>query len=1330
MLRTFPDRKYYFLLPIFIALVFYSFGSAHSQPENHTAFTTDAAVTRPMSSPLEPWDDRDGGLGLPGFGPHQLAATVGNKTAPDTPSFDKGKVTGKNSISLTVSLNPSDVIGGSVTHVTVSLSSTQSTSVVVDLSSSSPSVVPVPKTVTVIPPASSVTFKATTSRVSANTPVTITATHKLAAQSALLTVQPPAVQVSLSSIVLNPGSVLGGTVSQGTITLTAAAPTGGAVVSLSSNNTSEATVPSSVTVLAGSSSATFTAATRPVASNSSPTITASYNSTSKAATLSVTPPDVFSVLLNPSSISGGTSSQATVALSGAAPTGGAMVTLLSSNTAAATVPSSVTVLAGSSSATFTISTQPVAINSSSSISASLNSSSQVATLAVLAAPVTVSSISLNPISVVGGASSQVTVTMSAAAPTGGAMISLLSNNTSAATVPSSVTVLAGSSSATFTVATSPVTGSSSPSISASYNSSSQGAILTVMPPALSAVSLNPSSVTGGTSSQATVTLNGAAPTGGAVVALSSSNTAAATVPSTVTVLAGTSSATFSVSTNRVAVNSSSGISASFNSSSQSATLSVLDAPVTVSSISLNPISVVGGSPSQATVTLSATAPAGGAVVALLSSDASAATVPSSVTVPAGSSSATFAIATTTVESSTSSSITATYNSSSSAATLSVMLSAVVKNIVTDFGCTCNGVADDNAAFVAFNTWALNWQQTNSGMIELYIPPGSTAVVRAGAGRAFAVGIKQLLVVGDGATITDGGTGEGFFLGSNAVIQDNAHSARTATVAAGASAVTLLTPGETSLFTVGNWALMAGLDMQGNGYPPNPAFFDYVQVAGVNSGTGVVTFTAPLQNNYESTWPVYQPGSSESTDLGGPATLYALDPTWNCSIEYQGLTLNSSAESITDGRTVTFENVTCTGGGSIYPSQNQTWTAINLNDSGTSMQADKLVGTATFTNVTAESINFQSSSINEMVMTNSSVGILYGTPKNAIITDSTITELAVGAQYYGASNTFACTNCVIGSIVPTGASGPALGTYSMANGVMTVPNAAGPQPWAVPGANVYISGTQLNEYSATVIDLTQDSTNTYIHTSISGGYPSLPAASGGTSTSVSAYPVSPSGFSCTNCSGSLAAANASQTPTGDPFYSYANTTYSGNIYTGQSGIPVWGNLVEIKIIVSTPYTGVLSNLPLTLGTYAGSGTGVLNSTGGMVTWNPSINLKIAGERDIFPGSVAGTQPGDNITPPGIVRLFNRLITPYVSSNIGGESSSVYPTVTIVVITDGGLGGIDAPTAIRSFTASPSTVVSGSPFILEGDTTGATWVDRITKSVSRPKARPTPMVVFGH
>src|SRR5260370_15680371 len=75
------------------------------------------------------------------------------------------------------------------------------------------------------------------------------------------------------------------------------------------------------------------------------------------------------------------------------------------------------------------------------------------------ASVSLSSISLNPPSVTGGNPSTGTVTLSAPAPTGGAQVALSSSNTTAATVPSKVTVAAGATSASFTVSTSAVSAS-------------------------------------------------------------------------------------------------------------------------------------------------------------------------------------------------------------------------------------------------------------------------------------------------------------------------------------------------------------------------------------------------------------------------------------------------------------------------------------------------------------------------------------------------------------------------------------------------------------------------------------------------------------------------------------------------------------------------------------------------------------------------------------------------------------------------------------------------------------------------------------------------------
>ena len=97
----------------------------------------------------------------------------------------------------------------------------------------------------------------------------------------------------------------------------------------------------------------------------------------------------------------------------------------------------------------------------------------------------------------------------------------------------------------------------------------------------------------------------------------------------------------------------------------------ISATPTVASVTLNPVSVVGGSSSQGTVTLSGQALSGGATVTLTSSNTAAAQVPASVVVPATASSATFAITTSSVSSSTSSVISASYNGSTQTATLTV-----------------------------------------------------------------------------------------------------------------------------------------------------------------------------------------------------------------------------------------------------------------------------------------------------------------------------------------------------------------------------------------------------------------------------------------------------------------------------------------------------------------------------------------------------------------------------------------------------------------------------------------------------------------------------------
>jgi hypothetical protein len=202
--------------------------------------------------------------------------------------------------------------------------------------------------------------------------------------------------------------------------------------------------------------------------------------------------------------------------------------------------------------------------------------------------------------------------------------------------------------------------------------------LSAAPPSLSlsSLSLKPTSVTGGNSSTGTVTLSGPAPAGGAQVALSSSNTTVARVPSSVTVTAGATSASFTVSTSAVASASAITISAVYSGATKSASLTVTPPPpppVTLSSLTLNPSSVIGGlQSSTATVTLSGPAPAGGVQVKLSSSNGSAG-VPFSVFVPAGATRATFTVNTSIVLISTSATISASYNGTTRSAILGLLL---------------------------------------------------------------------------------------------------------------------------------------------------------------------------------------------------------------------------------------------------------------------------------------------------------------------------------------------------------------------------------------------------------------------------------------------------------------------------------------------------------------------------------------------------------------------------------------------------------------------------------------------------------------------------------
>lgn len=105
--------------------------------------------------------------------------------------------------------------------------------------------------------------------------------------------------VAVSSLSLSPSTVQGGTATHGTVTLGSAAPAGGSSVALASADTAVASVPSSVLVAAGQTSAGFTIDTFAVAANTTVVVSATAGGQTRNATLTVTaeseekPPHVF-----------------------------------------------------------------------------------------------------------------------------------------------------------------------------------------------------------------------------------------------------------------------------------------------------------------------------------------------------------------------------------------------------------------------------------------------------------------------------------------------------------------------------------------------------------------------------------------------------------------------------------------------------------------------------------------------------------------------------------------------------------------------------------------------------------------------------------------------------------------------------------------------------------------------------------------------------------------------------------------------------------------------------------------------------------------------------
>jgi hypothetical protein len=629
----------------------------------------------------------------------------------------------------------------------------------------------------------------------------------------------------------------------------------------------------------------------------------------------------------------------------------------------------------------------------------------------------------------------------------------------------------------------------------------------------------------------------------------------------------------------------------------------------------------------------------------------------------------------------------------------------------------DGVTDDAPAFQAFNTWA----QAQVSPVTLTLGSGAKtflfASLDSNGERANSPAWKvtqPLTVVGNGpaTSILKGGVGAGFALGAIASIKSgNGHygsssifTARLDSVAAGSTHITCKTIADAALFTVNTWALLTGIDMQAGGFPPNAYFYEYVFITGVNTGTGVITFSAGVTNEYLDSWPNFDPGTPGSgADEGGPATLYVLDSAWNVDVTYQSLGIDQSlntAQTYAPGRSVQYVDVQCFDAYGMIPTNNGLMSFTDCDLTSYQMEVDKLNDTIIFDNSVTGQLLFQSTN-NNLVIRNGSTVSLNGLARFTEITDSTVTDTEFGALFFGRADSFTTTNSTFtGSFVfafnidSGGITGTGIQVdYTMSAGVIRIPR-AGLQygcHWEIPGTRCFFRGQNGGGInidvgpSFTVTSVTSDATYIYVTTDWAyGGFPSW-------AKSIIVHPCPSASFASNTTSTipdvvNLKAATAAGYPAVGTYTTY--TVNGSDLGSDPGGLPVfppavYGELVSFVVNVSTAYTGVHN--PLFWHAAAEfDNQPTLDSSLVVQSYGPHIDLRTSGTRTITL-TTANPLGSDANLVPGAGTLW---FPPFQSGvcanqNITAEyagNPAVGPVVNVTIITDQGFSDITASASI--------------------------------------------------
>lgn len=444
------------------------------------------------------------------------------------------------------------------------------------------------------------------------------------------------VSVGRAPISLTPASttVVPGVTVQYTVQLGAAAPAGGLTLDVVNSVPSVATVPTTVTVAAGATSAQFVLNAVAVGYS---TITVSKLGLGDA-TAAVRVDTLPTIVLSPAALTLGLNKTRTisVALSQAAPTGGLTLNLTSSNTAVATSPTTLAIAASATSGSFDITT----VGAGNATITAAGTGYANGTTAINVRPVALSL----PVSTVVAPGSTVSmpITLTEPAPTGGLTISVASGSAAIATVAATVTVAAGASAANVNVTGVAVGNTTLTATAPGYDAGTGNVVVDSI--ALDFQPTGNQTIAQGLTQAMSVRISKAAPAGGVSVDLAVADTTKATIsPTTVTIPAGQTASSVTPTLTGVAPGTTTLTATATGLTAKTINVTVTNAPqLTISSAGALSYNKVGKGLRTANGYYSVQRTVNGnpfygmdaVTVTLTSSDPTKLTVPATVTIPA------------------------------------------------------------------------------------------------------------------------------------------------------------------------------------------------------------------------------------------------------------------------------------------------------------------------------------------------------------------------------------------------------------------------------------------------------------------------------------------------------------------------------------------------------------------------------------------------------------------------------------------------------------------------------------------------------------------------